>query len=78
VFVRVSDADPEMLRYLSQRGISPGERFEVLECQPFGGPLSVSFVDGAAREHAIGGQLARAMRVELDGEPPPEDQGPPA
>src|SRR3984957_441123 len=66
VFVRVSDADPEMLRYLSERGISPGERLEVLECQPFGGPLTVSFEGGEAREHALGGALARAMRVELD------------
>jgi DtxR family transcriptional regulator, Mn-dependent transcriptional regulator len=63
VFVRVSDTDPEMLRYLSERGISPGDRFEVLERQPFGGPLFVSF---AGREHTIGGLLARAMRVELD------------
>jgi DtxR family Mn-dependent transcriptional regulator len=67
VFVRVSDSDPEMLRYLSERDIFPGERFEVLECQPFGGPLLVSFVGGAAGGHAIGGQLAHAMRVELDG-----------
>jgi len=66
VFVRVSDADPEMLRYLSERGISPGERLEVLECQPFGGPLTVSFAGGDPREHALGGQLAGAMRVELD------------
>jgi DtxR family Mn-dependent transcriptional regulator len=66
VFVRVSDADPEMLRYLSERGISPGERLEVLECQPFGGPLTVSFVGADPREHALGGQLAGAMRVELD------------
>jgi DtxR family transcriptional regulator, Mn-dependent transcriptional regulator len=65
VFVRVSDADPEMLRYLSQRGISPGERFEVLECQPFGGPLLVSFA-GDAPPHALGGQLAGAMRVEAE------------
>ena len=66
VFVRVSDADPEMLRYLSERGISPGERFKVLECQPFGGPLTVSFADSEPREHALGGQLAGAMRVEVD------------
>jgi DtxR family transcriptional regulator, Mn-dependent transcriptional regulator len=65
VFVRVSDSDPEMLRYLSQRGISPGDRFEVRDRQPFGGPLFVSF---GGREHPIGGQLARAMRVELDRE----------
>lgn len=63
VFVRVSDADPEMLRYLSRRGITPGVRFEVIECQPFGGPLLVRIGD---REHAIGGLLARAMRVEVD------------
>jgi DtxR family transcriptional regulator, Mn-dependent transcriptional regulator len=83
VFVRVSDADPEMLRYLSERGISPGERLEVCECQPFGGPLTVSFA-GASTPLTIGGQLARAMRVELDGEQAPDGdrgldgEGPPA
>src|ERR1700728_1292330 len=63
LFVRVSDSDPEMLRYLADRGISPGERFTVRARQPFGGPLFVRF---GAREHAIGGQLAGAMRVELE------------
>jgi DtxR family transcriptional regulator, Mn-dependent transcriptional regulator len=66
-FVRVSDADPEMLRYLSERGISPGERLEVMERQPFGGPLTVRFEGGDPEEqHALGGQLAGAMRVELE------------
>lgn len=63
VFVRVSDSDPEMLRYLAGRGIAPGDRFEVRARQPFGGPLFVAFGE---REHAIGGQLAAAMRVQLD------------
>lgn len=63
LFVRVSDSDPEMLRYLSAHGISPGDRFLVRDRQPFGGPLFVRFGN---REHAIGGELARAMRVELD------------
>jgi len=67
VFVRVSDSDPEMLRYLGERGISPGERLLVTERQPFGGPLFVRFGD---REHAIGGRLARAMRVEAVAEGP--------
>src|SRR6059058_6278390 len=40
-FVRVSDADPEMLRFLTERGITPGARLEVIERQPFEGPLSV-------------------------------------
>jgi DtxR family transcriptional regulator, Mn-dependent transcriptional regulator len=65
VFVRVSDADPEMLRYLSTQGISPGDRLRVRERQPFGGPLLVSFADGGP-DQAIGGRLARAMRVQLD------------
>jgi DtxR family Mn-dependent transcriptional regulator len=64
VFVRVSDSDPEMLRYLAGCGISPGDRFVVRACQPFGGPLFVSF---GRREHAIGGELARAIRVQLQG-----------
>ena len=67
VFVRVSDSDPEMLRYLAGRGISPGDRFAVRERQPFGGPLFVLFGE---REHAIGGQLAGAIRVEGDRGPP--------
>jgi DtxR family Mn-dependent transcriptional regulator len=66
VFVRVSDSDPEMLRYLAGCGISPGDRFAVRDRQPFGGPLFVLFGE---REHAIGGQLAGAMRVELDQTP---------
>jgi DtxR family Mn-dependent transcriptional regulator len=63
VFVRVSDSDPNMLRYLAQLGITPGDRFEIVDRQPFGGPLFARF-DG--RVHALGGELASAMRVESD------------
>jgi DtxR family Mn-dependent transcriptional regulator len=59
-FVRVSDADPAMLRYLSERGIVPGVTLTVADRQPFGGPLTVRHAGG---DHAIGGQLAAAMRV---------------
>ena len=59
-FVRVSDSDPEMLRYLSGQGISPGDDFEVVEKQPFGGPLSVRF---GGRVHVLGGGLTQAMRT---------------
>jgi DtxR family transcriptional regulator, Mn-dependent transcriptional regulator len=69
VFVRVSDADPEMLRYLSTQGISPGDRLRVRERQPFGGPVLVSFAEGGP-DQAIGGRLARAMRVQLDPDSP--------
>lgn len=61
-FVRVSDSDPEMLRYLAEQGIALGERLEVIERQPFGGPLFVRF---GKQTHALGDALTRAMRVEL-------------
>jgi DtxR family Mn-dependent transcriptional regulator len=60
-FVRISDSDPEMLRYLGARGIAPGDAFEVLDKQPFGGPVFVRF---GRDVHALGGQLASAMQVE--------------
>ncbi len=59
-FTRVSDRDPAMLRYLADRGILPGVELTVTGRQPFGGPLLVD-VDG--REHALGDELARRMRV---------------
>ena len=62
-FVRVSDSDPEMLRYLAEHGIAIGDHLEVVERQPFGGPVFVRFGE---REHPIGGALARAMRIETE------------
>ena len=62
-FVRVSDSDPEMLRYLAEHGIALDARLEVVDRQPFGGPVFVRFGE---REHPIGGELARAMRIETD------------
>jgi DtxR family transcriptional regulator, Mn-dependent transcriptional regulator len=60
-FTRISDHDPEMLRYLADRGIAPGDDFEVVDKQPFGGPLFVRFGD---ETHVVGGLLAAAMRVD--------------
>jgi DtxR family Mn-dependent transcriptional regulator len=60
-FVRISDTDPEMLRYLAERDIAPGACFEVEDKQPFGGPLFARFGD---ETQIIGGRLADAMRVQ--------------
>ena len=60
-FIRVSDSDPEMLRYLGERGIGLGDELEVLDRQPFDGPLTVRF---GGDLHVLGGGLAQAMRVE--------------
>jgi DtxR family transcriptional regulator, Mn-dependent transcriptional regulator len=62
LFMRVSDSNPDMLRYLAEREIRPGQELEVRDKQPFGGPLVVRIANG---EHAFGGALARAMRVKL-------------
>jgi DtxR family Mn-dependent transcriptional regulator len=62
-FVRVSDSDPAMLRYLGERGVRIGSTFEVLDRQPFGGPLTVRF---GTEEQILGGALARAMRATLE------------
>jgi DtxR family Mn-dependent transcriptional regulator len=59
-FTRVSDSNPEMLRYLSGRGIAPGDELELIGREPFGGPLTVR---ANGRDHGLGEQLARAMRM---------------
>jgi DtxR family Mn-dependent transcriptional regulator len=59
-FTRVSDSDPAMLRYLSERGILPGVVLKITGRQPFGGPL---LVEVGGREHALGDELVRRMRV---------------
>ena len=64
-FVRISDSDPEMLRYLADQGIAPGDDFEIVDKQPFEGPVSARF---GKRVHVLGGALARAMRAEVEGE----------
>src|ERR1019366_6876936 len=66
LFVRVSDSDPEMPPPRAGRGIPPGDRSAGRDPQPFGGPLFVVFGE---QEHALGGQLAGAMRVEVDRSP---------
>jgi DtxR family transcriptional regulator, Mn-dependent transcriptional regulator len=60
-FARVSDSNSDMLRYLSERGIAPGDELRLLGREPFGGPLTV---EANGRHHALGDQLAGAMRME--------------
>ena len=62
-FVRISDSDPDMLRYLAQRGIGPGAEFEIVDKQPFGGPSFARFGDDV---HVLGGELSSRMRVEVE------------
>jgi DtxR family Mn-dependent transcriptional regulator len=49
-----------MLRFLGERGIVPGTRLELVERQPFDGPL---FVRVGEDTHVLGATLARAMHM---------------
>jgi DtxR family Mn-dependent transcriptional regulator len=57
---RVSDRDPERLRYLEALGIRPGVTIRVLEALPFEGPLRLEI---SGIEHVIGRPLAAVVQV---------------
>ena len=57
---RVSDRDPEQLRYLGQLGLYPGAAVTLLDRLPFDGPLRIRVADA---EHLIGPPLAAAILV---------------
>jgi DtxR family transcriptional regulator, Mn-dependent transcriptional regulator len=57
---RVSDRDPDALRYLEQLGMVPGQAIEVERQEPFGGPV---WVRVGRRRHAIGRELAATIHV---------------
>jgi DtxR family transcriptional regulator, Mn-dependent transcriptional regulator len=59
-FVRISDSDSAMLRYLAELEVSPGDAVEVIDRQPFEGPLTVRFPVGT---RTLGGAVADAMRI---------------
>ncbi len=63
IFVRVSDSNPEMLKFLSDQGIGIGDRVEMIGRQPFDGPVMVRI---AGTEQALGLMLAAAMRVSVE------------
>jgi DtxR family transcriptional regulator, Mn-dependent transcriptional regulator len=60
--VRVMDADPEILTYLDELGISLGDEVEVHGLAPFGGPIDVSF---SGQRRSLGRQAAAVLGVEV-------------
>jgi DtxR family transcriptional regulator, Mn-dependent transcriptional regulator len=58
--VRVSDRDPEQLRYLGGLGLYPGAAVTVAEVLPFDGPIRLLVNN---KEHIIGRPLAAAVYV---------------
>lgn len=61
VVVRVSDRDPEQLRYLAELGLVPGALVRIAERLPFD---DLARVEIGAAVHVIGQQLSRAVWVE--------------
>jgi DtxR family Mn-dependent transcriptional regulator len=63
---RVSDRDPEQLRYLGSLGIVPGVRVTVLEHLPFEGPVRIRVLtntEDSGRDYVLGRVLAGAVRL---------------
>lgn len=67
VIVRVNDSDPELLRYLSEQKIGIGMHVEVVERQPFGGPLIVRLRRGSnVLQQSLGDIAAEALWISAD------------
>lgn len=57
---RVFDRDPELLRYLSEVGLTPGTELTVVEKGPFKGPIRLV---AGGREQVIGHEVAGCIYV---------------
>jgi len=62
VIVRLEDESPEVVRYLSERGMLPGARLEVKLREPLDGAL---FLNLGGKTDALGSRLAATLRVRL-------------
>jgi DtxR family Mn-dependent transcriptional regulator len=61
--VRISDRDPELLRYLESQGIRLDSAVQVVGRKPFGGALAVRVGE---TQHDIGHEAAAAIWMSLD------------
>ncbi len=64
LILRVSDQDPEKLRYLGRLGLYPEARVELVGRAPFGGPLHIRVGEKSQQvEHMLGPELAEHIIV---------------
>ena len=61
VVTRVPDSDSELLRYLGELALVPGDAVELVALGPFGGPATVRTRSG---EHAITRELAATVGID--------------
>lgn len=59
---QVDEDQPDRLRYIASVGLRPGVRLQVLDRQPFLGPITIA-VEGTT--HVIGHELAQVVRCAL-------------
>jgi DtxR family Mn-dependent transcriptional regulator len=62
IIKRVSDHDPEMVRYMHELGLLPNVQVRILHKEPFEGPLKVQLGN---REFVVGFKLANFIFVDL-------------
>lgn len=68
---RISDENPDLLRFLASEDIGIGSAVTVLGRAPFGGPLQASITAGTgARKLNLGDELTHAIWVESVGQHP--------
>lgn len=60
VVTRVSDRNPDHLRFLGEMGLKPGTKLTFVEKMPFGGPVRIT-IEGA--EHLVPIAVAETVRV---------------
>ena len=61
---RVWDTDSELLRYLTDHNLTLGNRIEIVERKPFGGPLVVRVGEPPHTEtHFLGSEIAVALSI---------------
>jgi DtxR family transcriptional regulator, Mn-dependent transcriptional regulator len=60
---RVTDGNPELLRYAAGLGLRPQVRVTLIEAEPFGGPLRLRI---GKTEHSIGRELAEKIFVSME------------
>ena len=61
---QVGDDDAERLRYLKSIGLVPLAALEVIDRQPFGGPITVRVGETDTKDRVIGPELAACLYVE--------------
>jgi DtxR family Mn-dependent transcriptional regulator len=64
VLVSVGDQDPARLRFIQTLGLMPGATFDVLEHQPFRGPVTI-WLTGERKDQVLGHELALSLQCAL-------------